>query len=146
MSSKIQALFYDISNIVFSPKKGFCDKNEMIPLYKDKIFIEQYIVENNINLGDIIFIGGTGDRQEYYFGIVIENGKYIGGEYGSYIIFDKIHNKHLETIKNKNISYKNVLNEINNNEYYRDLFFGNYDEENIIYDSCMEKYNENNLI
>lgn len=147
MCSKIQASFYDISNIVYYPNKGFFEKDQAIPLYKDKKLLKEYIISHyNMNLGDIIFIGGTGDRQEYYFGIVIEDGNHINGDYGPNIIFEKKHITYLEKIKNKNISYKNVFNEINNNEYYRDLFFGNYDDEDVIYDSIIKQYNQNNLI
>lgn len=140
----MEASFYDISNIVFSYQKGFSLKSDIIPLYKDKKLIKQYIIEKNMNFGDIIFIGGDGDRQEYYFAFVIENGEYIQGEYGPYIIFQKQYEKYLEKIKNKNISYQNVFNELNNNEYYRDLFFG-YDDYTI-YDSCIKKYEDNNLM
>ena len=143
MNSKIQASFYDISNIVYSPIEGFCHKKQLIPLYKDKDLLKKYIIENNMNLGDIIFIGGNSDRQEYCFGIVIEDGEYINGDYGPFIIFEKRHIIHLEKIKNKNISYKNVLDKINNNLDYRDLFFGNYDEED---NSYLIPYNDNNLL
>lgn len=137
-----QASFYDIHNIVFTPKKDFCHKNEIIPIYEDKKLIKQYIINNNIKFGDIIYIGGSGDRLEYYFGIVIEDGNFLTGEQGPYIIFDN--NRVLQKIKDLNISYDNALKEIKNDEFFADLFFGyDYDDE---YDSIIQKYDENNLI
>ena len=138
-----QASFYDIHNIVLTPKKDFCHKNEIIHIYEDKKLIKQYIINNNIKFGDIIYIGGNGDRLEYYFGIVIEDGNFLTGEQGPYIIFDN--NTVLQKIKDLNISYDNAFKEIKNDEFFADLFFGyeyDYDE----YNSIIQKYDENNLI
>jgi hypothetical protein len=138
-----QASFYDISNIVLTPKKGYCSKNEIIHIYSDKKLIKQYIIDNNLKFGDIIYYGGNGDRLEYYFGIVTENGNFLKGDEGYYIIFKNENKTVLQKIKDLNISYDNVLKEIKNDEFFGDLFFAYNNDE---YDSIIQDYHDNNLI
>jgi hypothetical protein len=144
MCSKIEASFYDLSDIVFAPQEGFCQKSELIPLYKDDKLLKKYLIDNDINIGDIIFIGGNIDRMEYCFKIVTEDRNLIDGELGESILFAPRNKKYLEEIKNKNISYEKVLNEINDDETFRDLFFCTNEDD--YFDSCITRYHNNNLI
>lgn len=147
MSTKRQANFYDLSTTVYTnTKDGFCDKSDIIPLYKNKELLKRYILENNILFGDIIFIGGESDRQEYCFEFVGENGNTLNSNYASHIIFEKKYQEYLDKLKTLNISYEIILNELKNDDFFTNLFFGYEDDIDLLYNSCIEKYKENNLI
>ena len=142
MNAKRDSKFYDLSEIIFTDKSGFMNKSDIKKLYNDSNLLTKYILENEINYGDIIFIGGNSDRQEYCFKIVINDGKYIGGDCGNYILFNSRHENFLQKIKELNISYEKVLNELYNDDTFNELFFNDLSE----YEECINMYIEHNLI
>lgn len=142
MNVKRDAKFYDLSEIIFTDKSGFMNKSEIKKLYNYPALLTRYILENEIKYGDILFIGGDCDRQEYCFKIVINDGKYIEGDCGNYILFKDIYRKFLQKIKSLNISYGKVFHELYNDDTFNVMFFDDSSE----YDECIKLYIEHNLI
>ena len=118
------------------------NRSDIKKLYNYPTLLTKYILENEIKYGDILFIGGECERQEYYFKIVINDGKYIDGNCGNYILFQQIYQKFLQEIKSLNISYGKVLHELYNDDTFNELFFNDSSE----YDECIKLYIEHKLI
>jgi hypothetical protein len=135
--------FYDVSEIVYKKENGFCNKNEIINISKNKNLLIEYIKNINCKEGDILFLGGE-DRLEYSFKIIGENYDLLEGNDPSYILFNKKNENFVLNIKDK-ISYKRVLKQLYEDEYFNDIFFGNYDEINILYNKVVSFFKEKGI-
>lgn len=130
------ANFYDISIYIDLDyeKYGYVRLNENDFKSKIKIYLNEH---NEIKPGDIIFVGSTYDtRQEYGFGIVIENNNFILDNYGPSLPI-RYRNK-----IPKNISYSSILNRMNNDEDLNTLWYG---EDMDSYNEVVELYKEKNI-
>lgn len=143
MSTKRDIEFYDLSDIIFVEKNGFNKKSNIKKLYEDPKLITQYILENNIKQGDIIFIGGDSNRPEYCFKIVVNNGDFISSNYAQSMLFESRHLKYLQEIKALNVSYKKVLDKLYNDELYNEAFFS-YDLDE--FEEYIKPYTNQNLM
>jgi hypothetical protein len=142
---KRNAKFYDISEIVIIPNNNrYVNIKSLCKVWENPLILNEYIEQNNINVGDIFYIRGTSDRPEYGFALVVSSNKINTGEYGPEIIFQNT--EYLNIIKSLNISYTNVLEELYNDDYWRDLFFGDFDDPVQLYESCLDKYRNNGLM
>lgn len=105
----ITANFYDISNKVPNYKDD--DRVPIMQVKKLDSIIKSQIIKKKMKTGDIFFIGSSHDRQEYGFGIVLNDSYLLGNssQFGPYLVFlDEI----FYTIKSKNIKYKKALKKI----------------------------------
>jgi hypothetical protein len=134
--NKTHANIYDVSELVKIPEinNGFCRKSDLINFADDHKLICLYIKKNNLNIGDVIYIGDA------KFVIVIDdiNHNFIYGENPALLIFQHI--TYLEKIKNKNVSYTNLFNKLKQSTNLYQLFFENN------YNNIIKQYEENNLI
>jgi hypothetical protein len=134
--NKVHAKIYDVSELVKIPEinNGFCRKSDLINFADDQKLISLYIRKNNLNIGDVIYIGDA------KFVIVIDdiNHNFIYGENPALLIFQHI--TYLEEIKNKNVSYTNLFNKLKQSTTLYQLFFENN------YNDIIKRYEENNLI
>jgi hypothetical protein len=134
--NKVHAKIYDVSELVKIPEinNGFCRKSDLINFADDQKLISLYIRKNNLNIGDVIYIGDA------KFVIVIDdiNHNFIYGENPALLIFQHI--TYLEKIKNKNVSYTNLFNKLKQSTTLYQLFFENN------YNDIIKRYEENNLI
>ena len=143
MTTKRDIEFYDLSDIVFVEKNGFNNKSNIKKLYEDPKLLTQYILENNIKQGDIIFIGGDSYRPEYCFKIVVNKGEFISSNYAQSMLFESRHQKYLQEIKALNVSYKKVLDKLYNDELYNEAFFS-YDLDE--FEEYIKPYTNQNLM
>ena len=109
------AKFYDIS-IILNP--DFKDHGFITPIMdvnEEKII--KYIQENNINIGDIIFVGSTNQfRQEFGFYLIGENNQLITFDSPSYLPLQND-----EMLVQNNIKYKELFTEMD--KWYANILF-----------------------
>ena len=143
---KRNAQFYDISEIVMIPQNndGYANIKALCKVWENPIILSKYIQDKNIKIGDILYIRGTSDRLENGFALIESNDRIIRGDYGPEIIFKNT--EYLNLIKSLNINYTNVLEELYNDEYMRDLFFGDFDDTTKLYELYLDKYRKNGLV
>ena len=125
------ANFIDISNIINPEyyKYGYITKNMIFTNYKQRV--KNYIFENNLKFGDIIFIGSEKqNKQEQGFQIVLENGFSSYSEEPYYLPLE-IKNVKFK-LKNKRIKYKNMFDKINKNNFIKSLFYSDKNRYDII--------------
>jgi len=105
------ARFYDISNKL-NPEFSSLEylTSEMEETIDEKT--KAYIKENNLNFGDILFVGSSYEgRQQYGFKIVLEDGNVGSGENGYSLPFENFISKEL---KEQKIKYSKLFEEIEN--------------------------------
>ena len=141
---KYSAKFYDVSEIVYTSKKGFCNKDEIINVNTNKNLLVDYIKINKIYTGDILFLGGE-DRLDNSFRIVGVDYELLEGYDPAYIFcLGKRNENFLNEIKEK-ISYKNVLKKLYEDSYFNDIFYGNNDDLDILYKKVVSFYIEKGI-
>lgn len=147
ITEKRNACFYDISEIVKIPlnNNGYVNRKSLVKVSDNSLLLAEYIQNNNIQVGDIFYIGCNSDRLEYGFALVVSNNKIIRGDYGPEIIFQNT--EYLNLIKSLNVSYTNLLKELyDHDDIWRDLFFGDFDDQTYLYESCLDKYRIHGLV
>ena len=146
ITEKRKAQFYDISEIVMIPQNnnGYVNIKSLVKVWENALILATYIQNNNIQIGDIFYIRGTSDRDEYGFALVVSNNKIICGEYGPEIIFQNT--DYLNLIKSLNVSYSDLLEQLYSDDYWRDLFFGDFDDPTTLYESSLNQYKEHGLL
>tara|TARA_X000000950_G_scaffold228904_1_gene276538 strand:+ start:535 stop:990 length:456 start_codon:yes stop_codon:yes gene_type:complete len=146
------AKLYDIADEVLPgyEDNGFvCFQNISQETHNRNIF--EYIKNNNIQIGDILFIGSTYEtRQECGFFIVDDKKKIIGSEDACYLPFanrpyegDK---NMAKILKNENVKYKNLIEKlVKENGILADLYIGKFwrDEESI--EEIIDEYKKNEI-
>lgn len=103
------AKFVDISNKINPQycKFGYVT-DEMTNNFESKI--ENYVKNNNLKFGDILFVGSEYEtRQHYGFKIVLKNGKLGDAENGYSLPFE---NNIQNQLKSENIKYSKLFEDI----------------------------------
>ena len=109
------AKFYDISTILNPDFKDHGFITPIMDVNEEKII--KYIQENNINIGDIIFVGSTNQfRQEFGFYLIGENSKLITFDSPSYLPLQND-----EMLVQNNIKYKELFTEMD--KWYANILF-----------------------
>jgi hypothetical protein len=146
ITQKRNACFYDISEIVKIPlnNNGYVNRKSLVKVSDNSLLLAEYIQNNNIQVGDIFYIGDNSDRLEYGFALVVPDNKIIRGDYGPEIIFQ--YTKYLNLIKSLNVSYTNLLEQLYSDDYWLDVFFGDFDDQTYLYESCLDKYRVHGLV
>jgi len=126
-----EAKFYDISSYIDTEY----EKNEFVKLNKEefKNNIKNYLENHSeIKSGDIIFVGNDYEtRQDYGFGLVVDNNKFILDNYGPYL---PLRNKDKLP---KDITYSSLLELMKNNDYLYSLWYGDSIDS---FDEIKEEY------
>lgn len=109
------AKFYDISTILNPDFKDHGFITPIMDVNEEKII--KYIQENNINIGDIIFVGSTNQfRQEFGFYLIGENNQLITFDSPSYLPLQND-----EMLVQNNIKYKELFTEMD--KWYANILF-----------------------
>ena len=126
------AKFYNIANII-DPNYN---QNDYLSIDDSEIdgFVLSYLNEHNeINTGDILFIGSTYETRQYYGFIMIDKRdgiKWINSEQGVDLPFEN--NELKDYLSNNKIKYKELFNSLSN--YFSELSGYKYDKEDIAED------------
>ena len=134
----INANFYDIAELMDENYKR--DKYVTLNSYLFNKRIKNYIkVNNNLNTGDILFVGSNYENKQNYGFILIDKRYDIEWEYsdlGTKLLFE---NKVLkEYLSSNNIKYKNLFTTLNN--HFSELIgFNNFNNQ------IADLYSLNNL-
>jgi len=113
------------------------DENEI----NTKIY--QFIDENKLQFGDILFTGSTYETRQYYgFVMVNEDKTFLEGENGCYLPFDRGIYKKLSGI----VKYKKLFEDMVKNEKANYIFFDyDYKDKDLNWDEAVDAFKKENM-
>jgi len=109
------AKFYDISTVLNPDFKEHGFITPIMDVNEEKII--KYIQDNNLNIGDILFVGSSNQfRQEFGFYLIGENNQLITFDSPSYLPL-----QYNEILVQNNVKYNELFTEMN--KWYANILF-----------------------
>jgi hypothetical protein len=140
ISTKRNALYYDVASDIFSKNKKYNHKEY---ISKIEIYIEEY--KDTFKLGDILFVGLKDDslsRNEWGFAIILNDGNYeLSAGLSSAGSLPLLDEDVIEILSNK-VSYKAFFEKYKEHRFFNSSFL-NDDPE--MYDELKKDYQKYNI-